>query len=293
MAKKKPIYFWLRLDNNFYKNLAIKKARKFAGGDTMIVIYQKMMLSSLETNGVIYYEGVYGKLEEELALMIDEDIEQVSMTLAYFTKSGLIQIDDEQNVEMSQVSALIDQETNWARYKREQRNKQKLDNVQQESNDRPTELEKELEKDIDTPLTPQGGDDVVSVNPAKEMLDIFNKSMNRNLSNSGLFSQLVMQNISVQEFKDVMNYIVDNWTEDIVSKFASSTLVKKFDQYSDKASEFGYRDGKRPKKSTRGKQEPKITTNADIQQQSQPKAQPPEDDPEDLMAILKGRKTSG
>ncbi|MDI6503130.1 phage replisome organizer N-terminal domain-containing protein [Leuconostoc suionicum] len=148
-TKKKPIYFWLRLDNNFYKNLAIKKARKMAGGDTMVVIYQKMMLSSLDTNGVIYYEGVYGKLEEELALMIDEETEQVAMTLAYFTKAGLIQIDDSQNVEMSQVSALIDQETNWARYKREQRKNNKLDNVQPVSNERPTEIDIELEKDID------------------------------------------------------------------------------------------------------------------------------------------------
>ncbi|MDY5163301.1 phage replisome organizer N-terminal domain-containing protein [Leuconostoc falkenbergense] len=147
--KRKPIYFWLRLDNNFYKNLAIKKARKMAGGDTMVVIYQKMMLNSLDTSGVIYYEGVYGKLEEELALMIDEEPEQVAMTLAYFTKAGLIQIDNGQNVEMLQVPALIDQETNWARYKRNQRKTEKLDNVQSLSNERPTEIETEIDKEIE------------------------------------------------------------------------------------------------------------------------------------------------
>lgn len=147
--KRKPIYFWLRLDNNFYKNLAIKKARKMAGGDTMVVIYQKMMLTSLDISGVIYYEGVYGNLEEELALMIDEEPEQVSMTLAYFTKAGLIQIDNGQNVEMLQVPALIDQETNWARYKRNQRKTEKLDIVQSLSNERPTEIETEIDKEIE------------------------------------------------------------------------------------------------------------------------------------------------
>lgn len=120
------------------------------------------------------------------------------------------------------------------------------------------------------------------------MLDIFNNSMNRTLTNSGIFGQLVMKNISVQEFQDVINYIVDNWTEDIVSKFSSSTLVKKFDQYSDKASEFGYKDGKRPKKVTKGKREPKITTNAEVQQQEQSQQQ---ESQEDLMAILNGRNT--
>lgn len=130
------------------------------------------MLMSLETSGVIYYEGIYGKLEEELALMIDEDVEKVSMTISYFTKSGLIQIDDDNNVEMSQVSALIEQETNWARYKREQRNKEKLDNVQSMSNGSPTEieLEKEIDKDkdkdkeIDNTPYPQRGTNQILVN---------------------------------------------------------------------------------------------------------------------------------
>ncbi|MCX2666585.1 phage replisome organizer N-terminal domain-containing protein [Leuconostoc mesenteroides] len=171
VTKKKPIYFWLRLDNNFYKNLAIKKARKMAGGDTMVVIYQKMMLSSLDTNGVIYYEGVYGKLEEELALMIDEETEQVAMTLAYFTKAGLIQIDNSQNVEMSQVSALIDQETNWARYKREQRKNNKLDIVQPASNERPTEIDIELEKELkidkEKELDVVGGEETANDNDDK------------------------------------------------------------------------------------------------------------------------------
>ncbi|WP_353894751.1 phage replisome organizer N-terminal domain-containing protein [Leuconostoc mesenteroides] len=179
VTKKKPIYFWLRLDNNFYKNLAIKKARKMAGGDTMVVIYQKMMLSSLDTNGVIYYEGVYGKLEEELALMIDEETEQVAMTLAYFTKAGLIQIDDSQNVEMSQVSALIDQETNWARYKREQRKNNKLDNVQPVSNERPTEIDIELEKEL-------------KINKEKELDVVANEEIeNDNDDKSKAYSALV------------------------------------------------------------------------------------------------------
>lgn len=150
-----------------------------AGGDTMVVIYQKMMLSSLDTNGVIYYEGVYGKLEEELALMIDEETEQVAMTLAYFTKAGLIQIDDSQNVEMSQVSALIDQETNWARYKREQRKNNKLDNVQPVSNERPTEIDIELEKEL-------------KINKEKELDVVANEEIeNDNDDKSKAYSALV------------------------------------------------------------------------------------------------------
>ncbi|MBK0029226.1 DnaD domain protein [Lactococcus sp. S47] len=150
---KTKIYFWLKLDENFYKNIIIKKARK-AGGDTMVVIYQRLMLESLSTDGILYYEGALENLSEELSLALDEDVEKIQMTLAFFTKYGLIQIDNNQNADMLQVHALIEQETNWARYQRLNRKKkeqEKLDNVKPVSNHCPTEIELEIdiEKEID------------------------------------------------------------------------------------------------------------------------------------------------
>ncbi|WP_313309703.1 phage replisome organizer protein [Lactococcus taiwanensis] len=143
---KTKIYFWLKLDENFYKNIIIKKARKTS--DTMVIVYQRLMLQSLATNVYLYYEGAFENLAEELATSLDEDVEQVQMALAFFSKYGLIQFDNEQNANMLQVHALIDQETNWARYQRENRKKEKtekLDIVQPLSNHCPTEIEKEIE----------------------------------------------------------------------------------------------------------------------------------------------------
>ena len=149
MAKeqKKKVYFWLKLDQNFFKNLAIKQALRMPGGKDMIIVYQMLMLESLATDGVIYYEGMLPTLEKELAVRLDVKEEDIQMTLAYFKNVGLVQVDDSNNAEMLQVPALIEQETDWARYKREQRRTLKLDNVQRVSNGCPTELE--LEKDID------------------------------------------------------------------------------------------------------------------------------------------------
>lgn len=164
MAKeKKKLYFWLKIDENFYKNLAIKKARKLPGGDTMIVIYQRMMLHSLSTSGVLYYEGELQNIDEELALNLDESVENISMTLSYFKASGLIQIDEDDNAEMLQVPALLEQETNWAKYKRDKRKKDreqellvseqpKLDNVQPVSNSCPTDIDIDIEIEIDKEL---------------------------------------------------------------------------------------------------------------------------------------------
>ncbi len=70
---------------------------------------------------------------------------------------------------MLQVPALIEQETDWARYKREQRRTLKLDNVQHVSNGCPTELELELEKDIDINIELEVDVDVAEVKKKQEI----------------------------------------------------------------------------------------------------------------------------
>ncbi|GAP05011.1 phage replisome organizer N-terminal domain-containing protein [Fructobacillus tropaeoli] len=258
MANKK--YFWIKLRPDFFNDPYIKLLRRMAGGDTYTIIYLEMLIKSASTNGMIYFQGAGEDIAEELALMLDENVEDVRALLAYLEAKKLITHPEiKQDLFLVASADMTGSEVDSAKRVREFRQRQKQKALQSNTevtngNDK-LEIEKELEKDIDTPLTPRGEDEVVSVNPAKEMLDIFNNSMNRTLTNSGIFGQLVMKNISVQEFQDVMNYIVDNWTEDIISNFSSSTLVNKFDKYSDKASEFGYRDGKRPNNKSKGNQD--------------------------------------
>lgn len=144
MAKSKTkIYFWLRLDNNFFKNLAIKQLRRMSGGDTYVLIYQKMMLQSLENQGFIYFEGVLYSLAEEIAMALDENVEDVQLTIAYFQSKGLLQIREENEIFLEQVPMLLDQETNWNRYKRQQN--KKLEKFQPLSNHLPTDIDIEID----------------------------------------------------------------------------------------------------------------------------------------------------
>lgn len=150
MMAKTKIYFWLKVDKKFFDNLFIKRLKNMPGGYTMTVIYIRLMLESLEDDCILYYEGYFDNLIQELALKLDVSEDDINMTVAYFTKCGLIQIDDDGHATLSQAKAMVESETNWAKYKREQRkNSQdlpKLDNVQNKktiSNSRPTEIEKE------------------------------------------------------------------------------------------------------------------------------------------------------
>lgn len=150
MAKTK-VYFWLKVDKKFFDNLFIKRLKQTPGGYTMIVIYIRLMLESLEDDCILYYEGYFDNLVQELALKLDVTEDDINMTMAYFTKCGLIQIDGDGHATLSQAKAMVESETNWAKYKRRKREKvsesKKLDNVQQLSNSCPAEIE--LEKDLD------------------------------------------------------------------------------------------------------------------------------------------------
>lgn len=87
MAKK---YYWLKFQKNFFKEKRIKKLRKIAGGDIFTIIYLKMLLYSVSTEGIIIYEGVEPTFEEEIALEIDEDPLNVRITVDYLLQTGLL-----------------------------------------------------------------------------------------------------------------------------------------------------------------------------------------------------------
>ncbi len=127
MAKTK-VYFWLKVDKKFFDNVFIKRLKNMNGGYAMTVIYIRLMLESLESDCILYYDGFLESLVEELAIKLDVSEDDINMTMAYFTKCGLIQIDTEGNAELLQAKAMLEQETNQAQYMREYRKCQKLKN---------------------------------------------------------------------------------------------------------------------------------------------------------------------
>lgn len=87
MAKK---YYWLKLMSDFFTQPKIKKLRKIAGGDTYTIIYLKLQLSSLKNDGKLFFEGIEENIFKEIALDIDEKVENVKFTIEYLCKQKLI-----------------------------------------------------------------------------------------------------------------------------------------------------------------------------------------------------------
>ena len=93
MAEKR--YYWLKLQDDFFDSKRIKKLRKLAGGDTFTIIYLKMQLLAMKRDGVLEYTGLEDSFAKELALDLDEDDDNVAVTVAYLLSCGLLETSDD------------------------------------------------------------------------------------------------------------------------------------------------------------------------------------------------------
>lgn len=149
-------YFWLKLPEEFFNRKEIKALRRIAGGDTYTVIYLKMLLKSLQSDGKLYFEGVANNFIEEIALDIDEDIENVQVTVNYLHNKGLLVDSGSDEVELVSMKSMVGSESSSTERKRRQRERERQtlierDNVTPKSRQGHVEIEKELEidKEID------------------------------------------------------------------------------------------------------------------------------------------------
>lgn len=123
MAKK---YWWLKLKEDFFRQIEIKKLRRIAGGDTYTIIYLKMMLLSLKNEGHIAYGCPVDEFIENLALDIDEDEENVSVTVAFLQKHGLlVESESDGEITLPKAAEAIGSETAAASRMREMRERKK------------------------------------------------------------------------------------------------------------------------------------------------------------------------
>ena len=148
MTLKNKRYFWIQLTQDFFKSKEMKLLRKIAGGDTHTIIYLKMMLISLEDGGRIYYDGLADNLAEELSLVIDENIEDIKITLIFLESKGLLTKKSDRDYFLEQVPEMVGSETASTRRSRKHRESQKV----LQCNNYATKCDGDIEIDIDKEL---------------------------------------------------------------------------------------------------------------------------------------------
>ena len=145
-------YYWLKLKKDFFDDPKILKIRSVAGGDTYTCIYLKLLLKSLDNDGVIFFDGIEPTIEAEIALKIREQEINVKAAMAIFESLGLLQKGEGEDVRFPEAASLSGKECDSAKRVREFRAKQKevkalhCNGAVTSGNENVT-LEKELEKE--------------------------------------------------------------------------------------------------------------------------------------------------
>ncbi|ORJ28796.1 phage replisome organizer N-terminal domain-containing protein [Streptococcus oralis] len=154
MVVKNKRYYWIQLAQDFFKSKEMKLLRKIAGGDTHTIIYLKMMLISLEDGGHIYYDGLADNLAEEIALVIDENVEDIKITLIFLESKGLLTKINDRDYFLEQVPEMVGSETASTRRSRKHRELRGLhcNTIATTCNgdiDKEKDIDTEIEKDVD------------------------------------------------------------------------------------------------------------------------------------------------
>jgi predicted phage replisome organizer len=147
-------YFWLKMKEGFFTQKEIKKLRKVAGGDTYTIIYLKIQLLSIKNGGLIKYDKTEKDIAEQLALELDEELDNVKITLSYMQANNLIESINENEYLLSKVPELVGNETDAAERMRKMRENRNivtplLHDVTKCYTEIEIDKEKDIEKDIE------------------------------------------------------------------------------------------------------------------------------------------------
>lgn len=223
MANVNKRYYWIQLAQDFFKSKEMKLLRKIAGGDTHTIIYLKMMLISLEDNGIIYFDGVADNLAEEISLLIDEDVENIKITLVFLQSKGLLTKVSDREYFLEQVPEMVGSETASTRRSRKHREVKALqcntDATKRNGDiEIDTEKDKDIKKDIDKDINKDKQNFVqeVEMNLGRGLVKFEFDMINDYLLNQKISTELFLEAVKIAVANNVrkFNYIariLDNW----------------------------------------------------------------------------------
>ena len=189
-----------------------------AGGDTYTIIYLEMLVKSADTNGTIYFQGAGSDIAEELALMLNENVEDVRALLAYLEAKNLITHPDlNQDIYLVATPDLTGSETGSARRVRAFRERQKKQETLQSntqvtiSND--SKSKSKSNKDI------LSGSEEPDQLPYKEVVDYLNEKTGSKYRSSGTKTKNSIkarfnEGFSLDDFRTVIDVKSKQWLTD-------------------------------------------------------------------------------
>ena len=124
MAGKR--HYWLKLQVGFFQELIIKQLRTLPDGDSIVLLYLKLLLKAINTEGIIYYQNILPTLDEEIALDTGEKPALVRLTISALLEYRAAVLLDNQSLQLLYLEDMVGSETDSAVRVRNHRANQKL-----------------------------------------------------------------------------------------------------------------------------------------------------------------------
>lgn len=219
-------YFWLKLHKDFFQRKEIKRLRKIAGGDTYTIIYLKMLLRSIMSDGKLYFDGLEDDFASELALDLDEKEENVQITVQYLLKSGLLEMCSDEEYYLPDTKDSTGCETAVASRVRKYREKQKalqcntdVTNVKHLCNgeiEKELEIELEKEKELEINKIHCHVEHDNTSNSINEIIEYLNSKTNKNYRSTTqktrtLIKARMKEHFTIDDFKIVIDKKCSEW----------------------------------------------------------------------------------
>ena len=109
MAGKR--YYWLKLQVGFFQELIIKQLRTLPEGDSIVLLYLKLLLKAINTEGIIYFQNILSSLDEEIALDTGEKSALVKLTISALCQYHAAVFLDDQSLQLLYLEDMVDSES--------------------------------------------------------------------------------------------------------------------------------------------------------------------------------------
>lgn len=214
MADNKK-YYWLKLPKDFFERKEVKLLRKIENGALYVLIYQKILLNALETDGEIYFDHLTDTPEEELALSINEEVEDVRNVLKFLLDKQLVTFSEDTYL-IEHFSTLVGKEANSTERVRAHRERKKQEMLHETENElqetfhetncntekRRIDKEKEKEKEINKEINKDKEQDIKDRVDTEDRVD---KTLDEILSeNEQLYYKYIQDKTLTEQQKEYM-----------------------------------------------------------------------------------------
>ena len=157
MSKK---YFWLKLNVDFFEREEVKLIENMPNGKEYIIFYVKLLLKSANSDGKLLFKDVIPYTEDMLATVTGINVDVVRTAVKLFLKLGLMQKLSDGALFMLETQKMIGCETEYAKKKREYREKKKVEAIEDKSGTKKdiVQIGEKTKKDIE-----KTDDDIVQI----------------------------------------------------------------------------------------------------------------------------------